>query len=366
MSSSDPAYFDAQHSQSASRLLPPDHDQPRHTMRSILPFFNSRAGRKHKYTAWELIRSYAFDWVVSIVLAVLFWYLGDIKGFRRRFSLTDTSIQYPYAVHERIPNTGLALISAVAPAVLVPVVSLLTQRTVADLHCGWLGLLVSLAITGSVTNIVKVVVGRPRPDLIDRCQPRQGSANAPVWGLVTDAICTQVSDKILLDGWRSFPSGHSSLSFAGLGFLTFFLAGKVHLFDKIGSGIKAWLCITPLLGAALVAISRTMDYRHHATDVLSGSILGLVVSYFSYRQYYPPLDSPVSHKCYSPKRHSMMLEHNVPNGPAAPDPSNSGDSTPAQQYRDGDEEAGNGQPIPLVQTPPAPQIPPVKHVPTMM
>lgn len=60
-------------------------------------------------------------------------------------------------------NFALALISGVAPALLVPVVSVLTERSLADLHSGWLGLLVSLAITGSVTNIVKVVVGRPRP-----------------------------------------------------------------------------------------------------------------------------------------------------------------------------------------------------------
>ena len=51
------------------------------------------------------------------------------------------------------------------------------------------------------------------------------------------------------------------MSFAGLGFLSFYLAGKLHLFDKKGHTAKAWLSFTPLAGAALVAISRTMDYR---------------------------------------------------------------------------------------------------------
>ena len=55
-----------------------------------------------------------------------------------------------------LQNLHLALICGIAPAVLIPVVSLLTPaRGIADIHAGWLGLFVSLAIAGSVTNIVK-------------------------------------------------------------------------------------------------------------------------------------------------------------------------------------------------------------------
>ena len=39
----------------------------------------------------------------------------------------------------------------------------------------------------------------------------------------------------------------------------------------------------------------------HATDVIAGSLLGLVTAYFSYRQYYPSLASPYSHRPYSPR-----------------------------------------------------------------
>ena len=52
---------------------------------------------------------------------------------------------------------------------------------------------------------------------------------------------------------------------------------------------------------ALVAISRTMDYRHHWHDVLVGSLLGLSLAWFSYRQYYPSLSHPLSHRPYSPR-----------------------------------------------------------------
>lgn len=42
----------------------------------------------------------------------------------------------------------------------------------------------------------------------------------------------------------------------------------------------------------MIAISRLADYRHDVYDVISGSILGLLAAYFSYRRYYPPMRSP--------------------------------------------------------------------------
>ena len=80
--------------------------------------------------------------------------------------------------------------------------------------------------------------------------------------------------------------------------------------------------MTPLAAASLVAISRTMDYRRkhldffslmqtnysclprfidHWHDVVAGSILGLIVSYFCYRQFYPSLGSALAHRPYAPR-----------------------------------------------------------------
>ncbi|KAJ2917230.1 hypothetical protein MD484_g3178, partial [Candolleomyces efflorescens] len=248
----------------------------------------------------KLLFSYAPDWIMTLLLAALFLSLDKIDGYRRVFSLDDTSLRHPYAVHERVPNLWLYIICGVVPLVLLPIINWFTVRSWWDLHNSWLGLTLGLALTGSVTQFVKITVGRPRPDIIDRCQPPAGSADPP-FGLTDWTICTQTDIKIIRDGFRSFPSGHSSMSFAGLGFLSFYLAGKLHLFDKRGHAGKAWLSLFPFCGAALVAISRSMDYRHHWHDILVGSILGVILSFFAYRQYYPSLSSELSHRPYSPR-----------------------------------------------------------------
>jgi len=248
----------------------------------------------------KLLISYLPDWILTIALAGIFFALDSISGFKREFSLQDTSLRHPYAVHERVTTTSLILICFATPVVLQPIVNFFTIRSWWDLHNGSLGLILSLAIAGVITQFSKVTVGRPRPDLIDRCQARAGSAD-PTFGLSNFTICTQTDQFILKDGFRSFPSGHSSLSFAGLGFFAFYLAGKLHLFDTRGYAPKAWIAVAPLCGAALVAISRTMDYRHHWHDVVVGSILGLVTAYFSYRQYYPSLGVELAHRPYGPR-----------------------------------------------------------------
>ena len=152
----------------------------------------------------------------------------------------------------------------------------------------------SIFLTCFITDAVKNAVGRPRPDLIDRCKPAGGTAKDV---LVTLSVCTETDHHVLHDGWRSFPSGHSSFAFSGLGFLALFFAGQMHVFRPRTDLSKALLAIAPLLGAALIAISRCEDYRHDVYDVTCGSILGMGIAYFSYRRYYPRLRSP---KCDEP------------------------------------------------------------------
>ena len=86
-----------------------------------------------------------------------------------------------------------------------------------------MGLGLSLAIAFMFTQGMKNLFGRPRPNLLDRCDPDLSesaiAANivgayargfAQEWVLVGAGICRQTDSSILDDGFRSFPSGHSS------------------------------------------------------------------------------------------------------------------------------------------------------------
>ena len=155
----------------------------------------------------------------------------------------------------------------------------------------YLSFAISVLLTSFLTDFIKNAAGRPRPDLIARCNPIPDTqANK----LVTIDVCRETNHHKLHDGWRSFPSGHSSFSFAGLGYLAIFLAGQLHIFRFSRGGrdlSRALFCLVPLLGATMIAITRLEDYRHDVYDVCFGGLLGLVIAYWSYRRHWPALTS---------------------------------------------------------------------------
>ncbi|KAG4994836.1 hypothetical protein JHK86_031663 [Glycine max] len=96
-----------------------------------------------------------------------------------------------------------------------------------------------------------------------------------------DVVCTGIK-AVIKEGYKSFPSEHTSWSFAGLGFLSWYLSRKVRVFDRRGNIGKLCLVLLPLLIAALVGITRVDDYWRHWTDVFVGGLIGLTVSSICY------------------------------------------------------------------------------------
>lgn len=277
---------------------------------SKLPYSKKRLGTR-------VIISYILDYVFIIGFVIGFFLLDRIEPFHQHFSLDNKSLQYPYAVKERITIVEALLISIASPIVIIIFYTLVIDGLFShhkssstdgtgrrkltgpyrlkdrlwELNCGILGLLLSQGLAFVTTQILKNVCGKPRPDIIDRCQPAPGSQDLPVYGLSNSTIC-QGDPVLIKDGFRSWPSGHSSSSFAGLLYLSLYLSGKLHIMDNRGEVWKAIIVMVPVLAATLVAVSRIMDARHHPFDVITGSLLGVFTAWASYRQYFPSLSEP--------------------------------------------------------------------------
>ncbi|KAJ3043354.1 hypothetical protein HDV00_005358 [Rhizophlyctis rosea] len=156
-----------------------------------------------------------------------------------------------------------------------------------------LGLALSFATAKLATDILKMWAGRLRPDFLSRCR----------WSSEENRCLGDA--QLIIEGRRSFPSGHSSNAFAGFGFLSLWIAGHLGVLSGWGGaygGGRAWRVILagmPLFPAAYVAISRTQQYIHNPSDVAFGSALGFGCAVIFFFMYYrtegvPRDDTPPS------------------------------------------------------------------------
>ncbi|GEM_PF-4638948 len=76
---------------------------------------------------------------------------------------------------------------------------------------------------------------------------------------------------------KSFPSGHSTLAFAGTTLL--FVLRKKY---KMNAKTKNAFCTTGLLLALFTAIGRVLANRHWPIDVVCGSLIGIIGVFISY------------------------------------------------------------------------------------
>ena len=115
----------------------------------------------------------------------------------------------------------------------------------------------ALAISAAMHQITTAFVGRPRPYVGD-CGTK----------LPSDS-----NDCVRSSRFRSFYSGHTSLAFTGASLICAHRA-RLPLF---GGGWDTATCITAYIAAAATGTLRIMGDVHHATDVLTGAVLGTAV-----------------------------------------------------------------------------------------
>jgi len=226
------------------------------------------AGSRSNKLTWVVILSYITDWIILLAAAAIGYVLGDISPNMRPFSLLDPSISFPYAEEETVPVSLLIIIVVLGPIVFIAIISLvfvpgstvppgtpqslIWKRKLWELHQGLLGLALSIVGAWFITNGMKNLFGRPRPDLLSRCEPDMDNMTKYIVGgypnqgqfsqLVSATICQQKDKHKLDDGFRSYPSGHSSSSAAGMIYLSLFIASKFAItipFFTPGQGANA-------------------------------------------------------------------------------------------------------------------------------
>ncbi|EOA82234.1 uncharacterized protein SETTUDRAFT_173919 [Exserohilum turcica Et28A] len=321
----------------------------------------------------RLVTSYIFDWIVIIIIAAIAGGWEYVEPFRRPFSPVDLSISFPHQTDEKIPTWLLVVVSLIIPGLIIMLVclvfvpgptaergtskALIWRRKLWEWNTGWMGLALSLATAFLITQGMKNLFGKPRPDLLSRCKPDLsriadfainpivGDIFDPAWVLVTSAICTETDNDLLKDGFKSFPSGHSSFSWAGLLYLTLFLASKfsvaipflpprpfstnpAHTSAVAPSNLKKQvllpmhkhdssmmpttpygddnivpiryqnaappvytlvLVLVPICSAIYITSTRYTDFRHFGFDMLFGSLIGITCAWFSFRWYHLPV-----------------------------------------------------------------------------
>lgn len=193
------------------------------------------------HSRFLLILSYIIDWIVIIGIAAVGAAFAQKTANRRPFSPFDPSISFPYVKREKVSTAVLVVVSIIIPAVLTAAGALIftpgSSRVNASLrgkgrrgaallrrcwewNVAWLGLGLALALTFMFTNGLKDIMGKPRPDLLARCNLDpdlllQQSTDIVGGGfaqgiLLSWTACRQTDRTLLSDGFQSFPSGHSS------------------------------------------------------------------------------------------------------------------------------------------------------------
>lgn len=191
-----------------------------------------------------------------------------------------------------------------------------------------MGLALSLAATLFVTSGLKCIVGKPRPNFLAICNAdvdRLGDfvvggsgseieSDAPA--LVTYEICRQTDLDLLNDAFFAFPSGHSSMSWAGLLYLSLWLSMKftiaipylghhiplanrstedvdiVSYYHEKRAAPPLWMVaivLVPIGVALFICASRYADFHHAGIDIFAGCVIGIISGYASFRLYHLPI-----------------------------------------------------------------------------
>lgn len=239
--------------------------------------------------------SYFVDWIVYLLILLFALIWGATKTPRETdFSYADISIMHRYVPENKTyaPVWYLLIMIVLIPLIMI-VVSCLwflrdrnKKRLLWDIHSAVLGSFGAISSQLLLVVIIKNIAGISRPDLLNRCIPDLSNVSQ-IDSMITRNYCLQSNIPLLNEGFRSFPSGHSSTIYASQTFLALFLFGKVQFTCRKYFTWKLVISIIyPAITAMKIAFSRVSDNRHKVLDVILGSMIGLLFGIFFYFLYF--------------------------------------------------------------------------------
>lgn len=286
----------------------------------------SKSAFTHAWNHYHLL-----DWIVLATLYIIASIVtGAVKPFCRPFSWNDATIAYPQHP-DTFPNYALVIMMLVTPAfyavfvlyLVKPIQGLVGEpmewyalgggayaatsaedsnskrMRIRDMQTGngplypWLRAhFWAVGLDFCITSCMKVYAGRLRPDYLSRLKTAGYTSGMPSLPSPQEDpayFCRLMDDHpALQEGRLSFPSGHSSTSFSVFTLVAFFCVAHLRPFARQASFTRLVLCLCPLIVSTMCAVSRTRDNKHHFSDILGGTLIGIfcasVSFYGSFRQ----------------------------------------------------------------------------------
>ncbi|XP_061457289.1 phospholipid phosphatase 2 isoform X2 [Rhineura floridana] len=147
------------------------------------------------------------------------------------------------------------------------------------------------AVSQSLTDLAKYLIGRLRPNFLAVCQPDWSKVNCSLY-VQLEGVC-QGDIKHITESRLSFYSGHSSFGMYCMMFLALYV--QARLVGRWARLVRPTIQFFLISFAVFVGYTRVSDYKHHWSDVLVGLLQGaliavLVVRYVSdFFKQRPPL-----------------------------------------------------------------------------
>lgn len=192
-------------------------------------------------------------------------------------TILNSELNHPLVHPASVPARLLFQGAVLAPLVIMALVHVRSSWNCAFASAS--GLLAGIGFCEVSTHCLKYYVLRRRPNFYALCD----------WDEA--ALQCRAAPKKILEAQLSFPSGHSSISWCGMTFLVLVLLGRLQLSNPGRPWWKQWAvwltCLVPWSWSAYVATSRIVDMWHHTSDVVAGTMLGVLCGSVSYHSLFP-------------------------------------------------------------------------------